>query len=262
MGKLIVNFVNGVNQFFEAIIDDEVGRFFCLHLPFWALVIYSLWHLTEYLGLFLIAAALIFVWTPYFIARVGHRLYEQSKEECNEAYDKSFWVGLGIHVVSILVSIGVPYWYEGFMMALARSQFFIKSYWFVVESWWEIFNFYHKYKIRDLNSFSDNFVFNFQKLQWAFFISAVLIVPGLFFWIDSKAKKQSKQDEAQYQRSMKEAEDRREKESQKEIESEARRKSYEERLRQENEAKKEEMIKLQVKINEVKGKDPWESGFL
>ena len=36
----------------------------------------------------------------------------------------------------------------------------------------------------------------------------------------------------------------------------------EKRLRIEQEVKKEEDRKLQVKLNEIKGKNPWDSGFL
>ena len=72
----MVDFIEKVDDFFSGLIEDEVGRFCFMHLPFWGLIVYLIWNLTESLGLYLIWVVLVFVATPYLIAKGLFKLYE------------------------------------------------------------------------------------------------------------------------------------------------------------------------------------------
>ena len=133
-----------VDEFFEAFIDDEDNRFFVMNLPFWSFVFYVTWNLTESLGLYLIWASLAFVAAPYLIARAGLMIYgeDQIKQDGVGRFQPP-WAWICGYVVSVLVLIGIPHWYAGFLIKGIQSQIFAKFYLGVLKLWWEVFNFYH-----------------------------------------------------------------------------------------------------------------------
>ena len=128
--------------------------------------------------------------------------------------------------------------------------------------WWKLFNFYHDYKRKDLQNFLKPLVFSFDHWQICFLISAVVIVPLLFYRRNLKARLLELTQEREVIRYQKERAEQLAKEKAEEEHRLARKLAYEERLRQEREIEQAAQKKLQAKINEVKGKDPWESGFL
>ena len=145
---------------------------------------------------------------------------------------------------------------------MIESQWFSDLYWHIVVYWWRAFNFYHDYTTKEGMDFARSYVFHHERWQIYFLVSAVLIAPFSFYWQYSKGR-ELKLFQIRESRRFKQAEkeklarDKASEESRK-----ARKLEHEERLRQEREAEQVAQKNLQSKINEVKGKNPWESGFL
>jgi hypothetical protein len=252
-----------VDEFFAAFIDDETNRFFVMNLPFWSFVVYVTWNLTESLGLYLLWVGVVFGLTPYAIARVGLMIYsdDQIKQDGVGRFQPP-WAWICGYVVSILVLIGIPGLYFGYVMKFAQSKIFNDLYWGFIVLWWKVFNFYHDYKMKDLEEFAQGFSYRYLTWAWSFMVSAVVIVPGMFYWLYTSAKENFQAEEleesrlVEKDRALKLQEEAQAKEAQK------RQLVFEEKKRQEEQAQKEKQRKLQAKINEIKGKDPWDSGFL
>lgn len=252
-----------VDEFFATFVDDEMGRFFCFNLPFWSFVVYVTWNLTESLGLYLLWAGVVFMAAPYVIARVGLMIYseDQIKQDGVGQWQPP-WAWICGYVVSVLVLIGIPGLYFGYVLKFAQSKMFNDFYWGFVVLWWKVFNFYHDYKMKDLESFAQGFSFRYLTWAWSFFVSAALMVPGMLYWMYASAKENFQAEEIEENRlatavrALKLQEEAQTKEAQK------RQLVFEEKKQQEEQAQKEKQRKLQEKMNEIKGKDPWESGFL
>lgn len=255
----MVDFIEKVDDFFSGLIEDEVGRFCFMHLPFLGLIVYLIWNLTESLGLYLIWVVVVFVATPYLIAKGLFKLYESRHYERNQI---RFRWSVVLYAISVPTFIGVPHLYYGLFIKLLQSALFAKAYWNVIMLWWKLFNFYHDYKRKDLQNFLKPLVFSFDHWQICFLISAVVIAPLLFYRRNLKARMLELAQEREVIRYQKERAEQLAKERADEEHRLARKLAYEERLRQEREAEQIVQKKLQAKINEVKGKDPWESGFL
>lgn len=256
------NPVKKVDDFFALFVDDEAGRFFFLHVPFWGLVIFIGWHVMESLGLFLLWGAFVFAAVPYVIANVYLGIYEQDRFEHYEGKLTMFRVALTAYAASILALIGVPGWYFGFILQAAQTKVFEGAYWAVVVFWWELFNFYHGYTKKAAQEFVNGFVFQFQTWQWSFLVSAVVITPILFYRLYAKAKERTRDEELDQIRHEREAKERIEQAQAKAQELEKRRQLNEKKRLEEERIESEKQKKIQEKINEVKGKDPWDSGFL
>ncbi len=259
MGKII----NKVDEFFSTFIEDEAGRFFFLHLPFWGLTGIVTWQVLEHLGLYLIFAFVVFVALPFIAASGFMGIYDSEFRYLDQSERlKFFRVSGAIAVGATLLLIGIPGVYFGLLMNVVRSEIFSKAFWVVITYWWRFFNFYHEYKIKDMRDFLKGFTFNYQHCQIAFFISSAIVAPLMFYWLFVRAKKKERAQALETIRLEEEArlaQDR--KEAREKIIAERERVNSE-RLRFEQEAKIAEQRKLQAKINEVRGKDPWESGFL
>jgi hypothetical protein len=244
------------------LIDDEVGRFFCLHLPFWGFIIYVIWHLLEYLGLYIIWAGAVFVVAPYIVAVVMHGIHNQDKFEYYEGPVTLFRFTLAGYLVSILALIGIPGWYFGYLMQALGRQAFIDFYWNVIVLWYRVFNFYHGFSPQSLKEFANGYIFKYPNWQWSFLLSSVVIVPGIFYWLYSQAQEKARIEEKERQRLEAKTEQMRLRDEAREKDLAARQLAYEERQKLELEIEKEKQRELQAKINEIKGKDPWDSGFL
>ena len=259
----MVKIIKSVNEFFEKIAPDEVGRFFFLHLPFWSLVGFIMWRIAEFFGLQLLFAFVVFIFIP-LIPAVGILETYNSEFRYREHRDKvRFWqVSVVVYLAATLTLVGIPRVYSGLLMDAVKSTYFNEAYWTVISYWWRFFNFYHDYKIKDAQAFVNRFVFNYEECQELFFMSSVIVAPVLFWWLYAKGRRTEAAQEREAMReeaSAKKAEEKLEADRKAMAERE---RIFNERLKREQEAKREEQRKLQEKINEVKGKDPWDSGFL
>lgn len=252
-----------VDEFFTTFVDDEMGRFFCFNLPFWSIVVYVTWNLTESLGLYLLWAGVVFGLTPYVIARVGFMIYGEDQIQQNSARHFQLpWAWIWGYVVSVLVLIGIPGLYFGYVMKFAQSKAFTNFYWGFVVLWWKVFNFYHDYKMKELESFAQGFSFRYLSWAWSFLVSAVLIVPGMFYGLYSSTKKRLQAEELEQNRASEKAHATRLYEEAQAKDVEERQRAHETKKLREQQEHQEKQKKIQAKINEIKGKDPWDSGFL
>jgi hypothetical protein len=258
------NAIKKVDDFFGLFIQDEAGRFFFLHLPFWGFILYASWFITEAIGLFLIWGTIVFLIVPYFSAGVIKGMFEGAENTGDKGV---IWFGIGSYAVSILALIGVPGWYFGFVLDGVQTQWFTYAYTAVIVYWWRFFNFYHDFKsaaaeLKAAQAFANHYAFSVRAWQVSFLVSAVVVMPILFWRIRIKERARVRAEELEQQRLLRGAE-------KKKAEEEASQRRYEEqqRLREqrrlkEEKAEEERQKKIQEKINEVKGKDPWGSGFL
>lgn len=251
-----------VDEFFATFVDDEMGRFFCFNLPFWSFVTYITWRLIEYLGLYLIWAGLVFMLTPYIMAVIVYTIYNQDKSEYYETPLTFFRFTLAGYLVSVLTLIGIPGWYFGYLMKWIQAPPFNELYWKAIVIWFRVFNFYYDWKNKELQEFANSYSFKYQTWQWSFFVSSVVIVPGIFYWLYSNAKEKAELEEKERARLTAVADEIRIRDEAREKELAARQLAYEERQKREQEIEKEKQQRLAAKLKEVKSKDPWESGFL
>lgn len=252
-----------VDDFFAAFIDDEMGRFFCFNLPFWSFVVYVTWNLTESLGLYLLWTGVVFGLTPYAIAHLGLMIYseDQIKRDGVGRFQPP-WPWICGYVISVLVLIGIPGLYFGYVMKFAQSKAFNDFYWGFVVLWWKVFNFYHDYKMKDLESFAQGFSFRYLTWAWSFLVSAVVAVPGMFYWLYGSIKERFQAEELEQSRLAEKARDLKLYEEAQAKQADERQRAYEAKKLREQQEQLESQKKIQVKINEIKGKDPWDSGFL
>ena len=252
-----------VDEFFATFVDDEMGRFFCFNLPFWSFVLYVTWNLTESFGLYLLWASVVFGLIPYAIARLGFMIYgEDQIKQDGVGHWQPPWAWICGYVVSVLVLIGIPGLYFGYVMKFSQSKVFNDFYWGFVVLWWKVFNFYHDYKMKDLESFAQGFSFRYLTWAWSFFVSAVVIVPGIFYWLYSSTKGRLQAEELERSRLAEKALTKRLYEEAQAKEAEDRQRAFETKKLREQQEQLEKNKKIQAKINEIKGKDPWDSGFL
>lgn len=251
-----------VDEFFTAFIDDEANRFFVMNLPFWSFVTYITWHLVEYLGLYLIWAGLVFVLTPYIMAVIVYTIYNQDKSEYYETPLTFFRFTLAGYLVSVLTLIGIPGWYFGYLMKWIQAPPFNELYWKAIVIWFRVFNFYYDWKNKELQEFANSYSFKYQTWAWSFFMSSVVIVPGIFYWLYSNAREKAEIEEKERVRLAAATEQKRIRDEAREKDVSARQLAYEERQNREQEIEKEKQQKLEAKLKEVRAKDPWDSGFL
>ena len=260
----MANPIKKVDDFFSLIIEEEAGRFFCLHLPFWAFVIFVTWNVTEAIGLYLIWGGIVFAVTPFAVAVVFHAILES--EKYNEK-KTAFRVLIGVYAAAILALIGVPGLYLGLVFNIVRTQTFSDAYWTVIVGWYRFFHFYHEFKgtkaeIKAGQDFINEYQFSFFTWQVSFLVSAVVIAPLMFWWFGKKERDREWALEMENARLKQEARAAKEQEEAARRFQEEQQRKFEERQRQEKLAEEEKQKKIQEKINEVKGKDPWDSGFL
>jgi len=253
------NFIKKVDEFFEMFIGDEMGRGFFLHLPFWGVIIFFLWNLTEALGLYLIWIVVVFGLIPFFSALGFQAIYDMDKYSESQIKPR---IALGIYVTAVLTLIGIPGLYFGLIIKGVQTSMFSDSYWEVINTWWNFFNFYHKYSLKEAQAFVNRYVFHYQSWQISFLISAVVIAPMIFWSLHKDEKEQVRIDELNSRRLNNEAAEKIKQEAIKQKEYEVWQLKVKQERYREEQAEIERQRKIQEKIKEVKGKDPWGSGFL
>jgi signal transduction histidine kinase len=256
--------IKKVDDVFAVFIQDEAGRFFCLHLPFWGVAILITWAVALTLGIYLIWGAIVFGLIPFCAAGIFQGIYEA--EQYNEK-KTGLVVAAVVYVAAALTLIGVPGVRFGLLFTVIETKTFEAAYWWVVEGWWRVFHFYHDFKgtkaeLNEMQDFVNGFSFHFSTWQWEFLVSAFAIAPLMYWWIHKKARERAWDEELENARLDRETEERVEQAKTKAREMAERQRLNEARRIKEAEVEKEKQSKIQEKINEVKGKDPWDSGFL
>ena len=252
-----------VDEFFAAFIDDEANRFFVMNLPFWSFVAYVTWSLTESLGLYLLWAGVVFVAVPYAISRLALMIYSEGQiKQDGVGKWQPPWAWICGYAVSILVLIGIPGLYFGYVMKFVQSKVFNDFYWGFVVLWWKFFNFYHNYKMKELEAFAQGFSYRYLTWAWSFLVSAVAVVPGMFYWFYASAKERIQAEELEQSRVAEKARATRLYEEAQAKEADQRQRTYEAKKLRDQQEQLEKQKKIQDKLNEIKGKDPWDSGFL
>jgi hypothetical protein len=251
-----------VDEFFSVFVEDEAGRFFFCNLPFWGSVLFIGWHVVGGVGLYLLWAALVFGLVPCVIANIYLGIFEHDRFEYYEGKLTLFRLSLGAYVVSVLTFIGIPGVYFGWVLQVIKTQMFAEIYWNVIVYWWKFFNFNHDYTKKTGKGLIAAYAFHFESWQWAFLVSALVITPALFYWLYINLKERIVLEELEEMKHEQEAKKRAEHAALRVQEIDEQRVRYEKRRQDEAAAEIEKQRKVQLKINEVKGKDPWDSGFL
>jgi hypothetical protein len=254
--------VKRVDDFFASFIEDEVGRAFFLHLPFWGISLFLAWCLMGEFGLYLLWAAIVFVVVPFSVAAGYREIYEHDGYQRHAGKWTAFRASLALYAVAVLALIGVPGWYQGLLMRAIESDAFTKAYWWAVVHWWQVFNFYREDELKELQAFANRLRFSYAIWQWSFFASAAIVAPAFFFWFCAIAKDLAKQEKIEAARRESEAMEAKRRADARAREMAEYSQREEKRRNEELEAKMEERRKIEAKVNEVRGKDPWESGFL
>jgi hypothetical protein len=251
-----------VDEFFYTLIPDEGPRVFCLHLPFWGGLLCIVWNLAEHFGLYLIWAAVVFVIFPYGLASFGHGIYERNKFERLGSLVTLFRFIVVSYVVAVYLIIGIPGFRNGYLIRALASETFATWYVQGLVVWYRVFNFYHDIDPKEFKKFIYRFELNYQTWQWCLLVSLLVIVPGMFYLIYSIAKDEAKKQELAKIKALEEVAERRERDEARRKECAERELAYEKEKKREQEIEQEKQRKIKAKITEVKGKDPWSSGFL
>ena len=253
------NPIEKVDNFFAGLIPDEGPRVFCLHLPFWGGLVCIAWNLAEHFGLYLIWAAVVFAIVPYLLASFWHGIYERNKFASTA---KMVWFTLIGYLAMVYLIIGIPTLRNGYLIRALASETFATWYVQGLVVWYRVFNFYHDIDPQELKKFIYRFELNYQTWQWCLLVSLVVIVPGMFYLFYEIAKDEAKKQELARIKVLKEAQERCEREEARRKEIAERELAYEKEKKLEIAIEQEKQRKIKAKITEVKGKDPWSSGFL
>ena len=116
--------------------------------------------------------------------------------------------------------------------------------------------------MKEFEAFAQGFSYRYLTWSWSFFVSAALVVPGMFYWLYTSAKERFQAEELEQSRLAEKARATRLYEETQAKAAEERLRAYEAKKLNEQQVQKEKQKKIQAKINEIKGKDPWDSGFL
>ena len=248
-----------VDDFFATLIPEDGPRVFFLHLPFWGGLLCIAWNLAEHFGLYLIWAAVVFAIFPYGLASFGHGIYERNKFLSTA---KVVWFALISYLAAVYLIIGIPGFRNGYLIRALASETFATWYVQGLVIWYRVFNFYHEIDPKEFKKFIYRFELNYQTWQWCFLVSLLVIVPGMFYLFYDAAKDESKKQELAKIKALEEVEERREREEAHRKECAERELAYEKEKKREIAIEQEKQRKIKAKITEVKGKDPWSSGFL
>ncbi len=248
-----------VDDFFATLIPEDGPRVFFLHLPFWGGLLCITWNLALAFGLYLIWAAVVFAILPYGLASFGHGIYERNKFASSA---KVVWFALIGYLAVVYWIIGIPTLKNGYLIRALASETFATWYVQGLVIWYRVFNFYHDIDPKEFKKFIYRFELNYQTWQWCFLVSLLVIVPGMFYLIYSIAKDEAKKQELAKIKALEEVAERRERDEARRKELAERELAYEKEKKRELELEQEKQRKIKAKITEVKGKDPWSSGFL
>ena len=253
------NPIEKVDDFFYGLIPDEGPRVFFLHLPFWGGLLCIAWNLAEHFGLYLIWAVVVFAILPYMLASLGYVIYERNKFKSSA---KVVWGVLISYLAMVYWIIGIPTLRNGYLILALASETFATWYVHGLVIWYRVFNFYHDIDPKEFKKFIYRFELNYQTWQWCLLVSLLVIVPGMCYLFYEIAKDEAKKQELAKIKALEEVAERRERDEARSKEIAARELAYEKEKKRELAIEQEKQRKIKAKITEVKGKDPWSSGFL
>ena len=186
-------------------------------------------------------------------------IYERNKFASTA---KVVWFALISYLAAVYLIIGIPGFRNGYLIRALASETFATWYVQGLVVWYRVFNFYHEIDAKEFKKFIYRFELNYQTWQWCFLVSLLVIVPGMFYLFYDTAKDEAKKQEIAKIKAAEEVEERREREEASRKEIVERELAYEKERKLEQEIEQEKQRKIKAKITEVKGKDPWSSGFL
>lgn len=265
-------FALSVDRFFYQFIEDEPSRAFFLHLPFWSLSLWISWYVLLHSGLWLLWVAVTLIVAPVVLSALSMEIYKTSQHEPTMAggWITMFRAWCAAYVCLVCTLIGIPGLYFGLILQVVQTNMFANAYWWVITFWWKLFHVYQTdYNMKDMRAFLTFYGFQYVTWQWCFLVSAVAIAPSLFGWLylvertDRRVRASEAEAAAEKVKDdLKKAEINKAKAETEKLRAEAGRVELEKKRQAAREAEAEEKRKHEAKINEVKGKDPWDSGFL
>ncbi len=201
----------------------------------------------------------VFAILPYALASLGHGIYERNKFASKA---KAVWFTLISYLAAVYLIIGIPGFRNGYLIRALASETFATWYVQGLVIWYRVFNFYHEIDPKEFKKFIYRFELNYQTWQWCLLVSLLVIVPGMFYLFYDAAKDEAKKQEIAKIKADEEIEERRVRDEARKKELAERELAYEKEKKREQEIEQEKQRKIKAKITEVKGKDPWSSGFL
>ena len=250
-----------VDEFLEVFITDEFGRFI-FNVIFWVLATFIMWFFSAWFGPLLFWFLIL-----CFLPSLLFSLFLKGEP---------LWLVWGLGLILLFAVVGVPYVFYGYLMKLVMTKTFDAVYIWSIKTWWGFLNHLHPFSNADITW--DMYKLSYQNLQIFFSITG-LILPNIIcsFLPEKEYKLPSYESDPMYytptpltpeEEALKIKEDQiellearkaqaiREKALEEERQAEARARAEAERKR------KEEEERRQKKIQEVRGKNPWDSGFL
>ena len=260
------------DQLFEIFISDEDARIVC-HIFFWPLAYLISWALLINLGPFLIFYFILFMAPIFIFTKI--------------CFKKNTFIVVPVGLLLLGLVAGVPWVYSGLLVKFLKTKMFVGLFQNLIFYWWKGFN--HLWPFKDWVSEDGQYDLNFFTVQAIYWASGVILPMVFLTWFNYQEEQRpvwEKEDfnyheapltpeEAKAQDAWriehdKIMEERRLKDEAKKLEEKKlQEKALEERRQAEARAvqeaerrKKEEEDKRLKKIQEVRGKNPWDSGFL
>ena len=261
----------------------------------WMSLILLFHNLVERYALLIVIDLLLLYSCPWFVASEACQDYLEFKENQPPYQEDPLKFAVGAYVFSLLVLIGIPHLYGGLIIQMVKSNIFQSFYWFFANLWFVIFNFAHP-TAQSLAAFHQSMVISYDALILKLLLGFGIIAPAMAFSLHpgikekrakdrdlevlAKAKREREFEEierkrrlAEYDRIERAQEGSRLREEFK-LKQEANRgaaiaaaNAETERLKRERKSHLEQIEvekkrKVEARIQEVKGKNPWDSDFI
>jgi hypothetical protein len=211
--------------------------------------------------------------TPIVVAKVFVLVAAEENEKA--LYDPSSGLKVVIfsYLVYVLTMIGIPGVYPGLVPFLLQTDTFSTGYQYVMVYWYLAFSFGDSVNKKVLVKFISSMLSQREVWHRDLFFSHVVTAPILAVWFYSKSKARvyalerlEEKRKVEQELQLKLEAERFEEEKRRQLEQEKKtleeKRIRDERLRQQKALEAEKKKKIEEKINEVKGKSPWDSGFL
>ena len=261
----------------------------------WTIVILLFHNLVEHYAPLIVMDLVLFYSCPWFVANEACQVYLEFKEKQPPYQEDPLKFAVGAYVFSLLVLIGIPHLYGGLIIQMVKSNIFQSFYWFFAKIWFVIFNFAHPTK-PNFDAFHQSMVISYDGLVFKLLLGFGVIAPAmailLYPWLKDKrvkdrelevlmrAKREREFEEKERERRLAEYE--RIEQAQENIRlreefklkqeaslaaTTASANAETERLKRERKSHLEQIEiekkrKVEARIQEVKGKNPWDSDFI
>lgn len=261
----------------------------------WMSLILLFHNLVERYALLIVMDFILFYSFPWFVASEACQTYLEFKENQPPYQEDPLKFAIGAYVLSLLVLIGIPHLFGGLIIQMVKSNIFQSFYWFFANLWFVIFNFAHPTK-PNFDAFHQSMVISYNGLILKLLLGFGIIAPAVAFSLYPGLKEKRAKDrelevlaKAKREREFEEKERERRYAEYNRIERahEGSRLGEEfklkrdanhasaitaanaetERLKRERKSHLEQIEiekkrKVEARIQEVKGKNPWDSDFI